>query len=141
MKHSHNRFSAALLVGFAVLFIPGCSYREEIKHNLWAAGAVSKGSPSDIWIEYEPIHLTVVGVYRDYDGDGLIDERVQFSGSMVAVYRSSKHDGVMDVVRNSLDPAAVDERISPDSPEAGPFTRAKLDDVVRRSPVFKPAGG
>jgi hypothetical protein len=57
-----------------------------------------------------------------------------FCGPIVAVFSSSKHNGVMDTARNVLVPGDSGEHIQPDAPEAGPFTRADLDDRARRFP-------
>jgi hypothetical protein len=117
---------ALVWIGVKGSYRPGC----ELRHSLWRAGKVSDRSQNDLWIEYGAVSLMPVALYRDFDGDGLVDECLAFSGPVVAVYRASNNDGVLDTVRGIGEPLIPAERVPRDSPEAGPFTRAILDERV-----------
>lgn len=138
MKSKTLRYVAAvaLLVLVGSLFVVWTKPRsEEIRSSSWDAASISGKPAHDYWIEYHPYDKSiVVSTYRDYDGDGLVDERITFCGPIVAIYKSTKHDGYLDTVRNVLDPNDQGEPISRDAPEAGPFTRAKLDENARTRP-------
>ena len=107
---------------------------EEHLGSLWAAGAVSARSENDIWIEYVGPRGEVGAVYRDYDGDGIVDECLMFAGPYIAVYRSTKKDGILDMTHYIDQPLGSVERLPPGAPESGPFTRDKLDALARLHP-------
>jgi hypothetical protein len=74
------------------------SYRERHFRNVldqstqgpeYRRAFVSSRSGNDLWIEYGAVSLRPVAIYRDDDGDGLVDECLAFSGPVVAVYRAS----------------------------------------------------
>jgi hypothetical protein len=52
--------------------------REGIRHSLWDAASIFGQSGHDYWIEYSSLDLRVIGTYRDFDGDGIVDERIGF---------------------------------------------------------------
>ena len=58
-----------------------------------------------------------------------------FAGPEVDVFRDTNHDGVLDTVRHIGKSLESAERVPPDSPEAGPFTRAQLDEKARHWPL------
>jgi hypothetical protein len=128
---------ACMTIAFAVIVAGnGCGQkvREEIRGSLWDVGSTVAGGEHDVWVEYSSLDFRVIGVYRDFDGDGFVDERITFCGPIVAVYTSSSHNGTMDTVRNVLNPHDRGQHIAADAPEAGPFTREKLDKLVRDFP-------
>jgi hypothetical protein len=136
MKTLWDSVVALALSAIVCVAITSCSrrYREEYRHTLWDAASTSKGAANDIWIEYDSINRNVIAIYRDCDGDGYVDECMTFCGPIVALYRGRNHDGLMDTVRNILDPRDFDKRIQAGTPESGPFTRERLDELARAFP-------
>jgi hypothetical protein len=107
--------------------------------SLWVAGKIANRSENDIWIEYGAVSRRIVAIYRDHDGDGLVDECLIFSGPLITVFRSSsKDDGVLDMMRDIGQPLDSAEKLQRGSPDAGPFTRAKLDKLARSRPLREP---
>lgn len=131
----HVSFVSMALVCIATA---GCYRREELRHSLWTAGSVSNKSGNDIWMEYGAVSGNIVGIYRDYDGDGLVDECLLFSGPSITVFRSSGHDGLLDTMRDIREPLEVATRLAKGAPEAGPFTRVSLDELARVNPMHRP---
>ncbi len=124
-----------LLLAMVCFVMLGCQRpREELKHSLWAAGSVSNRSANDIWIEYGAVSDAVVGIYRDFDGDGLVDEYLLLNGAPTTVFTSSGHNGSLDVVRGIGEPLDATKRLRKGSPDAGPYTRAALDELARLYP-------
>ena len=109
--------------------------QEELLSSFWRAGTITNRSVNDIWIEYNPVTREITSIYRDYDGDGLIDERIVFSGPLITVFRASNRDGVLNTMRNVDQPLDSVVRLPRDSADAGPFTRSELDDLARRHPL------
>ncbi len=109
---------------------PGCVLME----SGWVAGTANDRAANDIWIEYGPASGEVVGIYRDLDGDGLVDERLMLTGPHAVMYQSSNRDGLLDIVRDVRNAAGANTQLSAAAPEAGPFTRAKLDELAMLQP-------
>jgi hypothetical protein len=145
MKHFWPVAGSAAIAGCLLLVLVLITIKrysppgEELRHSLWSAGAISNRSDNDIWIECGAVSRRVVAIYRDYDGDGLVDECLMFSGPHVEVFRASNKDGLLDLVRDIRQPLDSVERLPRGSPEAGPFTRAKLDEEVRTHPIHAPS--
>jgi hypothetical protein len=109
--------------------------REELSHGLWSAGTISNSSAHDIWIECDPVGGKVSALYRDYDGDGFVDECLMFSGPLITVFRASEKDGLLNTMRDISEPLDSTVRLPHGSPEIGPFTRAQLDKRAQEYPV------
>jgi hypothetical protein len=102
-------------------------------HTSWNAGSISNSSAHDIWIEYNTLNYRIVGIYRDHDGDGLVDEWLLFCGPFVDVFCDTNHDGLMDTVRHIKDPLGSATRV--EAAERGPFTGKELDERATRFPA------
>ena len=102
--------------------------------SLWSAGTISNQSANDIWIEYGAVSGQVVAIYRDYDGDGFIDECLMLSVQHATLFRASNNYGLLNTMRDIHQSPDSAVRLPPGSPEAGPFTRTRLDELVRTHP-------
>jgi hypothetical protein len=126
---------AALIAPLIVMAVVILRDRPEcvLRNTSWNAGSISNSSAHDIWIEYDSLNYRILGIYRDHDGDGLVDEWLLFCGPYVQVYRDTNKDGVMDTVRHIKDPLGSATRV--EAPERGPFSRKELDERATRFPA------
>lgn len=116
---------------------------EKLFRHFYDAGTVSSASGHDIWFEYGGPESTLVGIYRDFDGDGLIDEHLMFFSSKnvvrcFAVNRDSGKDGILDIERWIWEPPGVQHQRE-QSPGEQPLTREHLDKLLQQFPRFPPA--
>lgn len=111
--------------------------------HYYEAGTVSSPFAHDIWLEYGGPESRLVGIYRDFDGDGLIDEHLMFFSSKFgtrcfAVARDGEKDGILNIERSIIfDPPGV-ERRREQRPDEQPLTREYLDALARKFPRFPP---
>lgn len=120
-----------------LLAVAGCSCtREEGFGSKWTAGSTVDGGEHDIWVEFSIRDSRAIGVYRDRDRDGVVDEyhHVQ-APTLTAVHLDTDGDGRLDTIRTVDGSIARSGSIAPDAPEAGPFTREMLDEECKRSPA------
>jgi hypothetical protein len=48
------------------------------QESTWDAASISGKPANDFWVQYNAADKRVVAeIYRDYDGDGLVDEAIQ----------------------------------------------------------------
>ena len=135
-------FGAMAVVGCAFLILLLAYERWPVSRDCpvvgrWCAGSISNPLGNDVWIEYGPGVSSAVTIYRDFDGDGLVDECLMILGVNITVFRAQNSDGILDTMRNIRQPwDAADsvERVPKGAPESGPFTRAELDEKVRLYP-------
>jgi len=127
---------ATVIVGIGIAWLwvyerrTGCI----LQGSTWDAGSIVTAGANDIWIEYGAGSGDIVSIYRDLDGDGLVDERLVFAGALIEVLRASRGDGILDMARDIDMPLEAARSLRSGCGKLPRYTREKLNALVRRRP-------
>jgi hypothetical protein len=113
----------------------------EMRSSRWIAGKTKDCEFNDIWIEVRSQDLQNITIYRDLNGDGIIDDCLTIVGNpIISIMRDENSSGHMNYEKDIRIPFSKATMIEPNTPEWRTIKGTELDENYRRFP-YRPTKG